>query len=34
MTGHFGTFMEWADEIRRLKVRTNADTPRDAAQAS
>ena len=33
MTGYFGTFMEWADSIRRLKVRTNADTPKDAAQA-
>ncbi len=26
-------FMGWADEIRTLKVRTNADTPKDAAQA-
>ncbi len=25
--------MSWADEVRTLKVRTNADTPRDAAQA-
>ena len=25
--------MKWADEIRTLKVRTNADTPKDAAQA-
>jgi pyruvate,orthophosphate dikinase len=33
MTGDFGTFMEWADSIRTLKVRTNADTPADAAQA-
>ncbi|MEZ0535938.1 pyruvate, phosphate dikinase [Caldicellulosiruptoraceae bacterium PP1] len=33
LTGYFGTFMQWADEIRRLRVRTNADTPRDAAQA-
>lgn len=33
LTGYFATFMQWADEIRRLKVRTNADTPRDAAQA-
>ena len=33
VTGYFGTFMEWADSIRRLKVRTNADTPKDAAQA-
>ena len=33
LTGDFGTFMQWADEIRVLKVRTNADTPQDAAQA-
>lgn len=33
ITGYFETFMKWADEIRVLKVRTNADTPRDAAQA-
>ena len=33
VTGNFGTIMQWADEYRRLKVRTNADTPRDAAQA-
>ncbi len=33
MTGDFATFMAWADEIRTLKVRTNADTPRDARQA-
>ncbi len=33
ISGHFGTFMAWADEIRTLKVRTNADTPHDAAQA-
>lgn len=33
ISGHFGTFMAWADEIRSLKVRTNADTPHDAAQA-
>lgn len=33
ISGHFGTFMSWADEIRALKVRTNADTPHDAAQA-
>lgn len=33
ISGYFGTFMAWADEIRSLKVRTNADTPRDAAQA-
>ncbi|OCN05137.1 pyruvate, phosphate dikinase [Erysipelotrichaceae bacterium MTC7] len=29
----FQTFMDWADEFRTLKVRTNADTPRDAKQA-
>ncbi len=33
LTGEFGEFMKWADEVRRLKVRTNADIPRDAAQA-
>ncbi len=33
ISGHFEIFMKWADEIRKLKVRTNADTPRDAAQA-
>lgn len=33
ITGYFGIFMSWADEIRALKVRTNADTPRDAEQA-
>ncbi|NMA67457.1 MAG: pyruvate, phosphate dikinase, partial [Clostridiaceae bacterium] len=33
LTGDFETFMNWADEIRTLKVRTNADTPADAAQA-
>ncbi|MPQ42232.1 pyruvate, phosphate dikinase [Clostridium tarantellae] len=33
ITGYFATFMNWADEIRSLKVRTNADTPRDAKQA-
>ncbi|HNX15429.1 MAG TPA: pyruvate, phosphate dikinase [Oscillospiraceae bacterium] len=33
ITGDFQTFMAWADAIRKLKVRTNADTPRDAAQA-
>ncbi|MGB4647953.1 MAG: pyruvate, phosphate dikinase, partial [Acetivibrionales bacterium] len=31
MAGDFATFMEWADEIRDLRVRTNADTPNDAA---
>ncbi|MGB8657426.1 MAG: pyruvate, phosphate dikinase [Candidatus Zixiibacteriota bacterium] len=33
LSGEFGEFMGWADQTRRLKVRTNADTPRDAAQA-
>ena len=33
ITGHFATFMGWADEIRKLKVRTNADNPRDTKQA-
>jgi len=33
MSGYFGTLMTWADEARKLKVRTNADTPRDAQQA-
>jgi pyruvate, orthophosphate dikinase len=32
ISGHFATFMAWADEIRVLKVRTNADSPRDAKQ--
>jgi pyruvate,orthophosphate dikinase len=33
LTGDFGTLMGWADEIRTLKVRTNADTPEDARVA-
>lgn len=33
ISGDFETFMSWADEARDLKVRTNADTPRDAKQA-
>ncbi len=33
ISGDFGRFMAWADEIRTLKIRTNADTPKDAAQA-
>ncbi|HHM23557.1 MAG TPA: pyruvate, phosphate dikinase [Bacteroidetes bacterium] len=33
LSGHFGRLMEWADEIRRLRVRTNADTPKDAQVA-
>ncbi len=31
--GAFGTFMGWVDEFRDMKVRTNADTPRDVSQA-
>ncbi len=33
MSGDFGTLMEWADEFRRMKVRTNAETPLDAETA-
>ena len=33
LSGEFGTLMSWADEIRRLKVRTNAETPADARVA-
>ncbi len=33
ISGDFETFMSWADEARDLKVRTNADTPKDALQA-
>lgn len=33
MHGAFGKFMEWVDQYRDMKVRTNADTPRDAKQA-
>lgn len=33
IVGDFETFMSWADEFRKLKVRTNADTPRDAKKA-
>ena len=33
ISGDFETFMKWADEVRVLKVRTNADTPKDARQA-
>jgi len=33
MSGDFVTLMKWADEIRSLNVRTNADTPHDAATA-
>ena len=32
-SGYFGRLMKWVDEARTLKVRTNADTPRDAKQA-
>ena len=31
--GEFGRVMAWADKYRRLQIRTNADTPQDAAQA-
>ena len=31
--GEFGRIMSWADKYRKLKVRTNADTPRDAKKA-
>ena len=33
ISGDFETFMSWADEVRKLEVRTNADTKRDAHQA-
>jgi len=33
ISGYFEIFMKWADEIRSLRVRTNADTPKDAEQA-
>jgi pyruvate,orthophosphate dikinase len=33
VSGEFATFMEWADSMRRLKVRSNADVPRDAKKA-
>ncbi len=33
LTGNFATLMEWADEVRKLGVRTNADTPPDARRA-
>jgi len=33
LTGEFGILMKWADEIRTMKVRTNADTPHDATVA-
>ena len=33
IAGEFGRVMEWADKFRKLKVRTNADTPQDAKKA-
>ena len=33
ISGDFKEFMSWADEMRKLQIRTNADTPRDAIQA-
>ncbi|MBI1832831.1 MAG: pyruvate, phosphate dikinase, partial [Planctomycetes bacterium] len=33
MTSDFATLMGWADKVRKLKIRTNADTPADAAKA-
>ncbi len=33
LTGEFGELMKWADQIRKLSVRTNADVPKDAQQA-
>ena len=33
LSGAFGTIMEWADEARRMRVRTNADTPKEARAA-
>src|SRR6516225_5551864 len=33
LSGEFATLMGWADEVRKLKVRTNADTPNDARVA-
>nr|VFK11634.1 MAG: pyruvate phosphate dikinase [Candidatus Kentron sp. LPFa]VFK28219.1 MAG: pyruvate phosphate dikinase [Candidatus Kentron sp. LPFa] len=33
LSGDFATLMEWADKYRRLKIRTNADTPEDATRA-
>ena len=33
ISGNFGRIMDWADSFRKLKVRTNADTPADAANA-
>ncbi|HRE35672.1 MAG TPA: pyruvate, phosphate dikinase, partial [Sphingopyxis terrae] len=33
LVGDFGTLMGWADKVRRMKVRTNAETPADAQVA-
>ncbi len=33
LSGNFGTIMQWADEAKKLGIRTNADTPNDAATA-
>ncbi|MEM6475631.1 MAG: pyruvate, phosphate dikinase [Pseudomonadota bacterium] len=33
LAGDFGTLMEWADKLRRMKVRTNAETPADCKMA-
>ncbi len=33
LTGEFGQLMKWADQVRKLGVRTNADVPKDAQQA-
>ncbi|MDG2055228.1 MAG: pyruvate, phosphate dikinase [Phycisphaerales bacterium] len=33
LSGDFSTIMRWSDDVRRLKVRTNADTPADAKRA-
>jgi pyruvate,orthophosphate dikinase len=33
LSGDFGKIMQWADKYRTLKIRTNADTPADAARA-
>lgn len=33
VSGNFGRIMEWADQYRTLNIRTNADTPQDAANA-
>jgi pyruvate,orthophosphate dikinase len=33
LSGDFGTVMKWADKYRKLKIRTNADTPADAERA-